>query len=503
MLSRAFSTILLLVGGAASAAAQSGSVTDYKQGTIGFQRSGTQQFIGAQNATSKAMAPIGYIDTVSGKFVSAPGRFEIKGVSPLDLTLAGTKNPNAIMFGAGNQVSFCPALSCINGPPDGSINPAFYDHQRASLLVAAETQDDMHSEEQTVGITTTVSKGLLKPYTASTAYALGDNVLVGGAFGGAIYRVTQAGTTSASSPPPSGRPTSVPYTYADGTARLLWINDSAIAAKVGLYNEVKVVPGGGNSWGQANNFELAPGVIPQNLHTSLELDFSNHSGTDCVAGIANCLGLYIRMAGTNRNTSAISVEGVDASARSLFGVRLTGPLADTTIDLGTSGVTGIGIGTFTAASYSSAAISEASTAPVSLNVTGAKSLADVRLAASSPIGLSIDGTKTSSSISDTATSPAGINIAGTKSLSAIRVAATAPTAIDLSDGTYSAWQILGKGFNIDTAGNLAVPSLSETVSAPPASGTAPCSTGARRWDANYEYRCISPNKWRRTQLVDF
>lgn len=388
----------------------------------------------------------------------APTFIGMTQMSAVDTSLAGVVNPNAVLFAAGNRVSFCPALSCIKGPPNGSNNPAFYDHQRASLLVSAETQDDMNSQEQTVGITTTVSKGRLKSYAASTAYALGDNVLVGGAFGGAIYRVTQAGTTSASSPPPSGRPTSAPFTYMDGTARLLWINDSAIAAKVGLYNEVKVVPGGGNSWGQANNFELAPGVIPQNLHTSLELDFSNHSGTDCVAGIANCLGLYIRMAGANRNTAAISVEGVDASARSIFGARFSGPLAETTIDLGTTGVTGIGIGTFSTANYSSAAISDNSTAP------------------------------------------AGLNITGTKSLAAIRLAANTSTGIALNDGTYSAWQIIGNGFSIDTVGNLVVPSARETISAPPASSSSPCSVGQRQWDASFEYRCVATNSWKRAAL---
>lgn len=476
-----------------------------------------------------------------GKTTLTPNAMQILGAGPtgsIDTTFAGVTNPNVIMAATRNRIAFCPALSCIMGPPNGSIDPNFFGRQRASFFVSSETDVDMEAEEQTVGITTTVNKGYLKKYAASTAYALGDNVLVGPAFGGAIYRVTQAGTTSASAPPPPGRPTSAPFTFADGTARLLWINDSAIAAKVGLYNEIKVMPGGGNSWGQANNIELAKGMTP-GFHNALELDFSNHSGTDCVAGIANCLGLYIRMAGTSRNTSAISVEGVESTARGLFGARFVGPLADTTIDIGTDGVTGIGLGTFTPAKFSSAAISDRSTAPVGLNmdgiksvadvrlasaapvgllfegnktiatindtsvspvglnVTGTKSLADIRLAASAPSAVLIEGARTSSSIADSATSPIGLNVTGTKSLTAIRLAATAQTAIDLSAGTYSAWQIFGKGFNIDTVGNLSVASAREMISAAPGSSSSPCSTGQRQWDQTYEYRCVATNTWKR------
>ena len=42
--------------------------------------------------------------------VLMPGAITMaQGLSPLDTSLAGRKNPNAIMLGVGNRISFCPA----------------------------------------------------------------------------------------------------------------------------------------------------------------------------------------------------------------------------------------------------------------------------------------------------------------------------------------------------------------------------------------------------------
>ena len=112
MLSRAFSTILLLVGGAASAAAQSSSVTDYKQGTIGFQRSGTQQFIGAQNATSKAMSSLGYIDTTTGEFVST-GRVPLRAPGDVADYPASTRFTDRMLGSLANKLPGTPSIQSI------------------------------------------------------------------------------------------------------------------------------------------------------------------------------------------------------------------------------------------------------------------------------------------------------------------------------------------------------------------------------------------------------
>jgi len=321
MLSRAFIALLLLVASAASVAAQSTSVTDYKQGVIGFQRQGTQQFIGAQNAISKAMAPLGYIDTVSGKFMSAPGKMEIKTVAPLDMSLAGTKNPNAIMAAAGNLISFCPSLACIFGPPDGSVVPAFFDHQRTSFLVSSSSSIDAQAEEQTFTVTTNIDKGKIKTYFPNTAYNLGDNVLVPAA----IYRVTKAGTTSANSPPPGSRPTSAPFKYTDGTVEFTWINDQAIGGKLGVYFETQCLNGSGSCWGFANNFQIQPGAVYENaVRYGIENDFTNND-VDCPLGI-DCTAYRIGVGG-KKSTQAIDITTANTPATGpalIWGIRFEG-----------------------------------------------------------------------------------------------------------------------------------------------------------------------------------
>lgn len=386
--------------------------------------------------------------------------FDLSGIAPLNTRYVTEFNPNTVLAGPGNSVSFCPALSCIRGPSDGGINAAFGDHQRASLLVSATTQDDAHSEEQTLAVTTTINKGYFKPYAASTAYGFGENLIVGSSFGGAIYRVVQAGVTGSGPPPQASAPTAAQgpnYTVTSGTARLQWVNAAAIASKVGIYNETKVAPGGGQSWAQANNYEMDPGVIPSFM-VNTELDFTNNSGTDCAAGVSNCNGLYIRMNGTNRSTSAINVEGIGGGA--LFGARFTGPLSSNeTLSLSTSGgQIGLGLGMFSPASYFVA------------------------------------------SIRDNATSPVSLAVGGTKSSAAILIDATAPTGLLMTGATFSQWQILGTGFSIDTVGNLTAASIRAPTSYTPPAASSTCSQGAQAWDANFEYRCISTNTWKRAAL---
>lgn len=54
----------------------------------------------------------------------------------------------------------------------------------------------------------------------------------------------------------------------------------------------------------------------------------------------------------------------------------------------------------------------------------------------------------------------------------------------------------------DPAGNLRLSgSLREEGSAPPTSAHAPCIAGQHAWDANYEYRCVAPNLWKRAALA--
>lgn len=382
------------------------------------------------------------------------------GVSPtgtegandgVDLTNAQTPNPDAIIARPGNRIAFCPALSCLRSTTG--------DHQRASLLVSTQTHLDGQAAEQTVGITTTVGTGFSRKWAGSTAYATGDNVSFQDARN-AVYRLASPACLSASGGPgPAGTGRGI----IDGTCRWDWINDAAINAKVGLYNEVMNVAGGGNSWAQANNFHLRPGHAPL-FHANTELDFQNDSGTDCAPGTSNCLGLYVRMGGTNRSTSGISVEGLGQGA--LFGARFVGPLAsNATISLGTTGgLTGIAIGGFTPASYTAAALSDAATAPL------------------------------------------GLDLAGTNTLATIRLASTAAVGIDLRAAKLSNAQVLGKGWSVDAAGSVTTTDLHvlgqihEPAPTAPRQSNSPCRPGQRSWDADYEYRCVATDRWKRAAL---
>ena len=294
--------------------------------------------------------------------IIAPKVSLLGALAQLDVFLAGTANPNAIMLGHGNRISFCPALSCVLSPS--------VDHQRASALFSATTQDDGHSEEQTVAITTTIGTGAYKAWAPSTAYAVGDNVNFQDSRN-AVYRVTQAGTSAASGSGPSDKTMGI----VDSTVRWDWINDAAINAKIGLYNEVQVVPGGGNSWAQANNFQLQAGVKPL-FHVNAEFDFTNNSGTDCLIGISNCNNVYLRNYGTNKITSAVNVEGPDiGKSATYFGLYFHGSRlsSDATVEIDTGGVAGIRIGTFLPAGYSQAGVVEQSTSPIGVALKGAYS----------------------------------------------------------------------------------------------------------------------------------
>lgn len=441
------------------------------------------------------------------------GTLNLSGIGTLNLDHAGEHSPgttNVIMGVAGNGVSFCPELSCVTSPT--------VDHQRASLLVAATTQDDGHSEEQTVAILTRINKGAYKAWAPNTAFALGDNVNMQDGRN-AVYRVTKAGTSASSGIGPTGKGSAI----TDGSVVWSWINDAAINAKVGLYNEVAVVAGGGNSWAQANNFHLRPGSTPS-FNVNTEFDFHNDSGKDCFPGVANCNNLYVATSGANKSTASIAVLSPNTSNYAAFwGIRLSGSrlASDQDIAIDSDAAVGIGIGVtgFTQNSHSSAAIQDNSTtpstlvatgtktnatindtatAPTSLSVTGPKSLADIYLAASSPTAIQIDGTRTSAGITDASRSPTSINITGIKAIAGIREASTSATGI-LLNGSYSANQIAGAGWGVTPSGKIISTRFQMTPGAP-SSSSAPCVAGEFVADGSYFYSCVATNTWRRAAL---
>lgn len=416
--------------------------------------------------------------------VLMPGAITMaQGLSPLDTSLAGRKNPDAIMLGVGNRISFCPALSCIHGPSDGRIDPAFFDHQRTSLLISASTQIDNAAEEQTLAVTTTIGTGRQKVWAARTGFALGDNV----SSGNATYRVVQAGTSGANNPLPGSRPASVPFTVSDGSVKWRWINDASIAAKVGSYFETEVVEGAGAAWNAAFNYHLRTPPVAPGFFPNVELDYGNDSGRDCPLGI-DCTNLRLAASGKAITTN-LAIVGNETAANgysTIWGMRLNGDglASQSAIEIDAASPVGIGFGLsgLGGQSHAIATISDASSGPVSYLVTGAHTTASILDDSSAPVSLSIGGAKSVAGIREGSKSPAGIVL----------------------QGAYGVAQIQGNGWSVDPAGRIITRAgVVESASSPPASSTAPCRVGERAWDADWEYRCIAPNRWKRSALQDF
>lgn len=370
----------------------------------------------------------------SGTFIDAPfsilrsnGGVNVNGVSTfsqpisgVDLTYGSSSPTNTMKVGLGNTIAFCPDLSCV---PYSAGNVV---HRAGSLVLAGGTVYDAQAEEDLIGIRFNINKGYSRNLARSTAYTSGQTAVIGNA----AYRATTSGTTAAGSPPPGTRPVSFPFTYVDGGVTWLWINDAAVVAKTAIYNEVANYAGGGQSWAQANNFQLLSGHTPS-FNVNTELDFRNDSGTDCALGVSNCLGLYVYMQGVNKNTAAVNLQSQDAGT--LFGIRSAGNF-ETGISIDNNGVTGLYFGQLLSTTYSSA------------------------------------------TIQDHATSPASYSMSGTNSLAGIYFGNTAPTGIDLRNGVFTN-QILGTGWAVSNAGAITTVSISLVGNSVAGLGT--CNAGTK------------------------
>jgi len=343
--------------------------------------------------------------------------FELQSIGP------STPPANGVYMGAGgNSLSF---FTLVSSPSDG----AEFDNQRATMLIRAVTSDDGNSEEQSLCILTTIQTGYTTPWAAGTPYStLGTNVNNGGN----TYRLIQAGTSAA-----SGGPTGKTTNILDGTCRWMWINDSAINAKCGFYNETLVLPGAGSSWAQANNLELKPGVLA-NFVVTQENDLTNNCGIDSTIGGLNKYNTYLQNNGGNVSSSVLDIGSSNSTNfSSIWGLHLTGAklASNSVIGIDASSATGLGIGTgFGGAvnpTFTTAAIGDSSTAPTGLSITGNKANAGVEVTANTPASYVSAGTKTFAGFYDAATSPRGLYLQGEYSSAAIEVTGVTPTALNI------------------------------------------------------------------------
>lgn len=404
------------------------------------------------------------------------------------------KNPNVIAFSPGNTFSICPALSCLAGNGDGSPSN---DHHRTTMLVSGTTQDDAHSQENTLSVITTIDKGYATQWAANTTYAANANVRNGSE----IYRAAASCTSGNSGP--GGLALSG---IVDGSCRWGWINAAAINAKVGAYVETKVMPGAGPAWGAAFNyhFENDP-TIPGNFWPGVEFDYANDSGKDCVIGVADCTSMRIGIAGNGQITHGVQITGDgfvrDGQQRKsmIWGIRLNGDhaVSGAGIEVDLQSEVGIGFGTsgIGLTSFSQAAIKDVSTSPVGLEIGGTHTNA-----------ITLGGTITGAQIvgNNFTVFPDG----GTKVKNLLitedsvrQLAISYNPLVDRTD-----IQSTNQGsFNTEIAlnplgGNVFVGGLIRETSTPPASASAACIAGTRTWDASYEYRCVATNTWKRAAL---
>lgn len=376
-----------------------------------------------QNVVNAEALDIAELQTFNdfGRQMQITGPFVLTDLGP---TLPET---GIYMGVGGNSLSF---QNLISNPTGG----ADYDNQRAMMLLNSETSDDGNSQEQTLQVTTKVSTGYAKTWTTSTAFALGDNVK--NVATNNVYRCTTAGTSAASGTGPSGKGVDI----VDGTAVWKWINDDAVRAKSGIYNEIEVIAGGGRVWGQATNVQLQAGYN-DDFAVGTEIDLKNNSGVNSELGGLNRIGLYVVAFGNSRSTAAAEITttntGSDPYAAFWGLIFAGGKLAERSVlQIDTSSAVGLGFGNGAGAggvspvTFTTAAIVDSSTSPKGASFAGTYSSAAVEVTGSTPAAFVSGGTKAASGFYDLSTAPRGLILEGTYSKSPMRMTTLPPSYAD-------------------------------------------------------------------------
>lgn len=355
-----------------------------------------QTYLATQDGKAALLRKVAGVGQIVFEFATKSANFDrsinVKGSFALT-DLNDDDTANGIWLGAGgNSLSF---QTMFSSPQDGAER----DNQRATLLVAAETSDDSNSEEQTFCVKTVVKTGYAAPHQNNHAYALGANVTRATN----NYRCTKAGVSGA-----TGGPSGKAGAISDGSVVWRWINDDAINAKVGIYNEIEAIAGGGRAWAQASNIEMQSGYNAD-FGVCHEFDLTNNSGFDSQFGQYNKYNLYIFTKGASRSTASIEVTTTNTTNYAAYwGLHFSGEklAQNSVIGIDASSTNGIGFG----------------------------------VAAGGPVS----PTFSDSAIKDGSNAAKGITLAGNYSSSALEVSGITPAAITLN-GTYSNWLLYTPG----------------------------------------------------------
>ena len=366
----------------------------------------------------------GYVPTLSDW--QAAFAAQLSTINSLDTSLSAASTQSLVrVANGGNFISYCPALSCVVAPSS--------DHQRTSALLSSVTSADGQAEEQTLGVETVVRTGYAKPWTVSTAFSVGDNTITNGN----VYRAVTAGVSAATGTGPGGTGSSI----TDGTLVWAWINQAAIDAKVGIYDEVSVQPGAGESWGQATNVQMQPGAVPS-FDIGQEIDFTNDSGTGCTIGLSNCNLLELEIGGSNQSTTGIHLSSKNAGPTyaAHWGIRLNTQYLASDDDIEDDAAAAIGLGFnasgFGSGGHSTATIEDNSTGSVGLLLLGLKTASDINDQTSSPAAIDNVGPHPLGTIYDNSTSSYVLNTMNSHAVAVWNDTSTSPAAEDLS-GSYA------------------------------------------------------------------
>ena len=338
-----------------------------------------------------------------GGLVSVGALDTTYNVTPLSMA-------NVIKMGAGNSISYAPIMSCLGTSAACGSAPT-NDHQRASLVIAAQTQIDNQAEEQTLGIETRITTGARSAWTAGASYAANANVTSGSG----IYRAAAACTAGSTAPAGYGNSS---QQQSDGGCTWTWINATTIAGKLGPYIETAAEGGAGFSEGLVTNFQMQSAQYASTGQSfdvnqgavGIEHDFKNNVA-DC--GIGKCIGMSIDMSGAFQSWAAMNFDGAGGSHS------------------GAQGAVAIG------ARFGNRLAQWADISIVDNSQIG------LLIGNDSPYGGNSGPTNHgTASILDNANSPVALNLAGSY------------TNGIAFNGTFSGVQVAGHGWNVDGVGSI-------------------------------------------------